>query len=294
MARSTGAAPRTPRGTRNGPERGGRSTRGGHARPRGDKSSGAPRHVIRDNGSSRRGGTDRDPATDRTVPIAWCSGAGAPDLFDMKDSELASWHRRGVDGLVCTIGPQSYKLGGEHRFTGDLTPLSGKTYDWERYLRISNIVARADKLGMKMYLGFYFANTRNARTAARRVVRRRRGGRRPCSRRSRASPRGARALGFDGLAVDQELYPQQDGRSTADMGLELRRQHPHRGAGSVTGESPRGAGSWRRSSPGFPKVEILAYGSFFPDSWDELVQAGGQRRRTPPTATSCTSTSGTG
>ena len=68
--------------------------------------------------------------------------SGCPDLIDMKDAELERWHRRGVDGFACTIG-HLFGLGGEHRFTGDLNAISGKSYNWERYLRISKIAGSA-------------------------------------------------------------------------------------------------------------------------------------------------------
>ncbi len=195
--------------------------------------------------------------------------SGCPELMEMKDSELARWHGRGVDGFACTIG-HLFKLGGEHRFTGDLNAISGKNYNWERYLRISNIVARAHKYGMKMYLGFYFANSLNTQTPlaewfddaawSKTVLPEIKG-----------LAAGAKALGFDGLAFDQELYPQQDGRSTATWSWaydgnthtedEVRSQVKARGQEIM--ETVLGV---------FPKVEILAYGSFFPDTWDELVQ----------------------
>ena len=138
--------------------------------------------------------------------------SGCPDLMDMKDAELERWHRRGVDGFVCTIG-HLFKLGGEHRFTGDLNAISGKNYNWERYLRISNIVARAQARheDVPRVLLREFAEHPDA---ARRVVRRRRlvedrapGDQGPGRRRQ--------GVGFDGFTFDQELYPQSDGRSTA-------------------------------------------------------------------------------
>ena len=136
---------------------------------------------------------------------------------------------------------------------------------------------------MKMYLGFYFANTRerpdcrspSGSTTPPLVAER-------CSRRSRASPRAAKALGFDGLAVDQELYPSA-GRPSPPRtwGWNYDGNTRTEELGSVTGESRAGQEIMETILAGFPKVEILAYGSFFPDSWDELVQEGSQRRLTP-------------
>jgi len=198
--------------------------------------------------------------------LFWTSCA---DLIDMKQSQLETWHDRGVDGFACTIG-HLFKAGGTHRFTGDLNAVSAKPYDWERYLKDSKIAARAHKLGMKLYLGFYFANSLNAQT--------------PLAEwfddaawtqtvlpEIKGVAAGANALGFDGLALDQELYPQADGKSTATWAWDYD-GNTHTEAEVRAQAKARGKKVMETILGAFPKVKILAYASLFPDTWDELVQ----------------------
>ena len=212
-------------------------------RPRGSR--GAPCHVVR-RGAPRRGGTDRDPATGEQRRSNGVLERVSGPLRHEGLRALALAPSRASTGSSAP-SDALYKLGGEHRFTGDLNALSGKTYDWERYLRISNIVARAHKLGMKMYLGFYFANTLQRPDAARRVVRRHRlvADRAPGDQGHRRGRQGARVRrsGRRSGALPAAGRPLH-----RDVGLELRRQHAHRGAGSGTGEGPRAADHGRRSS----------------------------------------------
>ncbi len=132
----------------------------------------------------------------------------------------------GVDGSACTIG-HLFKLGGEHRFTGDLNVISGKNYNWERYLRISNIVERADKLGMKMYLGFYFANSLNTRTPL--------------------------AEWFDDAAWSKTVLPEIKGAGRRGQGARLRRHHVRSGALPQNDGRPPRAGRGPTTATRTPK-----------------------------------------
>ena len=81
----------------------------------------------------------------------------------------------------------------------------------------------------------------------------------------------ARALGFSGLAVDQELYAQEGGRKSATWvwdypGNELA-EHVVRSQ-----VRRRGQEVMRTIVGAFPDVEILAYDTTLPETWDELVQ----------------------
>jgi hypothetical protein len=195
--------------------------------------------------------------------------SGCADLINMKQSELVRWHTRGVDGFTCVFGPL-WGSGGAHRFTGKLNAVSGKAYDWQRYLRISKIATRAHKLGMKLYLGFYFSNTLNAKTPLGEWFD-------DASWTQTVLPEiagvagAAKALGFDGLAVDQELYSQNDGRLTATWDWDYP-GNTHTESEVRSQVKTRGAQIMETIVAAFPKVEILAYDSLFPDTWDELVQ----------------------
>ena len=123
---------------------------------------------------------------------------------------------------------------------------------------------------MKMYLGFYFANSLNTQTPlaewfddaawSKTVLPEIKG-----------LAAGAKALGFDGITFDQELYPQNDGRSTASWSWAYD-GNTHTEAEVRSQVKARGQQIMETVLSVFPKVEILAYGSFFPDVWDELVQ----------------------
>ncbi len=146
--------------------------------------------------------------------------SGCSDLVSMTDANLRTWASRGVGGFSCNVR-SLFGLGGDQRYTSDLTKLHGKAFALERALHKSDIVKRAHELGLKLYLGFYFANSDNPRTPLAEwdddqswtgtVV--------PQVRNFAAA---AHSLGFDGVAVDQELYPQRGGRSTASWDWDFR------------------------------------------------------------------------
>jgi hypothetical protein len=194
---------------------------------------------------------------------------GCDDLVNMKDSDLRRWKSDGVGGFACIV-QRLYGLGGDQRFTGDLSGLDGAQYNLERYLRDSKVVSRAHDLGLQLYMGFYFANSANAQTPlaewfddagwSRTVL--------PEVRNVAAA---AHALGFDGLAFDQELYPQADGRQTATWNWDYR-GNAHTEADVRAKAQQRGAELMHSVLDGFPNTRVLAYASQFPDTWDDVVQ----------------------
>ncbi len=81
----------------------------------------------------------------------------------------------------------------------------------------------------------------------------------------------ARSLGFDGLAFDQELYPQNDGRTTASWQWDYP-GNQHSEAETRAKVRERGEELMRSILSAYPSVDILAYFTMFPGTWDEVVQ----------------------
>ena len=214
-------------------------------------------------GSAQTTRSEEPNSADRMV--FW---SGCPDLMDMKDAELERWHRRGVDGFACTIG-HLFKLGGEHRFTGDLNAMSGRTqlgalsphlehrapHTQARHEDVPRVLF-ANSLNTRTPLAEWFDDAAWSKTVLPEI---------------KGLAAGAKALGFDGITFDQELYPQSDGRSTASWSWAYD-GNTHTEAEVRSQVKARGQQIMETVLSVFPKVEILAYGSFFPDVWDELVQ----------------------
>jgi hypothetical protein len=190
-------------------------------------------------------------------------------VLKLTNEQLDAWHDRGVRGFACNL-QRLPGMGTTGRYTGDTKHLGGSAYVLERSLRNSEIVARAHRRGMKMFLGFYFANANNPATpladwfdddAWKGTVL-------PAVHDVAAA---ALALGFDGLAFDQELYPQTDGGQTASW----RWNYPgnkHSEAETRAKARQRGQELMRTILGAYPDVDILSYFTKFPGSWDELVQ----------------------
>jgi hypothetical protein len=192
------------------------------------------------------------------------------EFSPLSDAELRQWKDRGVDGFVSVV--QWLKgLGGAQDYTGDPNAsLAGDAYAYQRQLRDSRVVERANQLGMKNYMGFYFANQTGGTTPLRdwfddggwsgTVL-----------PRIRDLAAAAKQLGFAGLAFDQELYPQADNAQKASWSVgyignsrpesEVRNKIKQRGREIMT-----------TILEVFPDVEIVSYAAQFPESWEELVQ----------------------
>ncbi len=189
---------------------------------------------------------------------------------DMTDAELATWKRRGVDGFVLSTQWLA-GIGGNSRFTAEPgAALDGPDYDLQRSLRDSRLVARAKAQGMKLYLGFYLSSRSDARTPLADWFD-------DAGWTGTILPRvselagAARLLGFDGLAVDSELYPRPEGSSTASW------ENRYPGNTRSIDDTRRAAFERGRQLmttilESFPEVEIQVYAAVFPESWGELVQ----------------------
>jgi len=188
------------------------------------------------------------------------------DVAALTDAQLDEWKSRGVDGFVCMVGYLS-DLGGKHHFTGVAgASLAGQRYALQRRLRDADLAGRASRRGIKLYLGFYAANYFNRITPfadwfddrdwSRAVL-----------PRVRQLASAARRLGFAGLALDQELY--SDERATWDWDY---RGNSHSESAVRATVKRRGAQLMRAMVRGFPGLQLMAYHTKVPGSWEELVQ----------------------
>ncbi len=195
---------------------------------------------------------------------------GYDDLVAMTDVELDGWKRTGVDGFI--IATQQLRgMGGAQDYTGDPgAALGGSNYDSQRRLRDSKIVARAKARGMKMYFSFYAVNFLNPSTPyvdwfndtqwSEVVI-----------PRVRDFAGAARLLGFDGIAIDQELYPQNGNVSTASWSWSYP-GNARNEAGTRAQAKLRGAQLMAAVLQAFPKVELTIYNALLPEGWEALVQ----------------------
>jgi hypothetical protein len=188
----------------------------------------------------------------------------------LSDQDLEQWQSRGAGGFVCMVG-HLRGLGGEQGFSADPdADLSASTFVLQRSIRDSRIVGRAAARGMKLYLGFYLSNYYNTKTPlgewfddggwAGTVL-----------PQVQAIAGAARSLGFAGLAFDEELYGQTGGVTTASWQW----NYPGNGRDEASVRAAtkrRGAQLMTAILAGFPEVEVVDYGTYFPESWAELVQ----------------------
>jgi hypothetical protein len=203
-------------------------------------------------------------AADRMLIWANCG-----DVVGLTDADLDRWRKRGAGGFVCQT-QHLIGMGGSHAFTGDpADTLSGRAFELQRRIRDTGIVQRAAARGMKLYLGFYTVNFNNGRTPLMewfdddgwsRVV----------IPRLRDIAGAARSLGFAGLAFDHELYPQRGGATAT---WQWNYQGNTRTREEVKDKvRQRGAQMMSAMVGAYPGLEIVDYFSWFPESWEALVQ----------------------
>ena len=182
----------------------------------------------------------------------------------MSDAQLDEWRARGIGGFVCQI-QRLASLGGGQEFSADPNaPLTGPRYDVQRKIRDSDIVARADARGIKLWIGIYLSNYYEHATPLKEWFD-------DTAWRTQLLPKlgdlagAAHMLGFAGLAFDEEMY---DGgawswnypantHSEAEVRAEVR---------------ARGAQMMSTVVSAFPGVDLIDYHTYFPDGWNALVQ----------------------
>jgi hypothetical protein len=208
---------------------------------------------------------DRAPnSADRMILWVNCR-----QLATISDAQLDAWQGRGVGGFVCQ-SQYVYGMGGTQDWSGDLGSLNGSQYALERQLRDSRLGARLASRGMIAYLGAYLVNYNNVHTPmadwfddgawADRVV--------PAFGRMAAA---ARALGFAGLAFDQELYTQTRGVQTADWDWTYP-GNSHSEAATRRAAFRRGRQMMSAMLANFPHIQLVAYDVHFPHMWGDVVQ----------------------
>ena len=196
--------------------------------------------------------------------------AGCERVAELTDDELDFWKESGVDGFVCQVG-RLRELGGTQDFTGDEdAALTGEQYQLQRTLRGSEIVERAEARGMKLYLGAYLSNYKNTATPLvdwfddagwSEIV----------------LPRladlagAAKLLGFAGIALDQELYGQTGGATTATWEWDYP-GNTHSEAEVREAARRRGEQLMDAMLGEFPRAEFVVYNFSFPGDWNEVVK----------------------
>jgi hypothetical protein len=213
--------------------------------------------------SAHAGGTPN--SADRLIIWTKCT-----DLPKLSDADLDSWKARGVDGFAC-MTQHLAELGGSDAFDPDLrADLSGDQYALERSLIDSRVGERLRDRGMRAYLGVYLSNYWNDQTPladwfddeswSGKVL-----------PRMRQLAGTAKALGFEGVAFDQELYPTDGGRTTATWQWDYPGNH-HSEREVRAAARRRGAQLMRTLAGAFPDLDIMAYDVQLPGSWNEVVQ----------------------
>jgi hypothetical protein len=189
------------------------------------------------------------------------------DVAALSDTDLDEWSKRGVDGFVCMV-TYLHGLGGTHAFTGNPgAALRGPAYALQRRLSDADLAARARRRGIKLYLGFYASSTQSRATPFADWFDDRRWGRAVLPRVAELAA-AARRLGFAGLAVDQELYANND-TATWDWRYPGNTK-PERSVREKVRQ--RGAELMAAMLRGFPRLDLMAYDTEVPGSWEALVQ----------------------
>ncbi len=211
--------------------------------------SGGPQPPVSDAGS----------AASREIIWAGCWG-----IVSLTDAQLDAWRARGIGGFACEIQHMA-GLGGAQSFSADPNAtLTGSQYDLERQIRDSKIVARAAARGIKLWIGIYLSNFYQHDTPLEPWFN-------DAAWSTTLLPRlgdlagAARMLGFTGLAFDEEQY---DG-----AGWDW--QYPnntHTEAAVRDKVRQRGAQMMQTIVNAFPGVDLLDYGTYFPEGWNDLVQ----------------------
>lgn len=206
--------------------------------------------------------------------IVW---TGCDQVAALSEEALARWMESGVDGFVCQTG-FLHRLGGANAYTGRRAP-RGAQYRFQRGLARSPAGRRAAEGKLLLYLGFYASSYVNRRTPLAEWFDDRTWSRVVLPE-VRDLAAAARALGFTGLALDQELYPQRGGTQTATW--EWRYRGGRHGEAAVRAKvAQRGRQLMESMVRGYPGVELVAYDTRIPASWDARVQVEVNDARDP-------------
>jgi hypothetical protein len=198
--------------------------------------------------------------------IMWTS---CDQLVGLSEGELRRWIARGVDGFVCQIRFLR-GLGGSQDFTGGARP-RGAEYRLQRRLRGSPAGRWAGEGKLLLYLGFYMVNYYNKSTPLEDWFDDRAWSRDVLPR-VRGVAAAARSMGFTGIAVDQELYPQQGNARTASWSW----RYPGNRHSEVQVRAKvkeRGRQLMESMVRAYPGLELVAYDTRLPGTWQAKVAA---------------------
>jgi hypothetical protein len=191
--------------------------------------------------------------------IMW---TGASDVYSITDAELNDWKQDGVGGFVGSVAWLT-GMGGSQVFTGDGTGPAGGV---ESQLAGSNIVARAHAIGLKLYLGFNLVNYYNTQTPLGEWFNNAEWGNVVLPAVSGLAG-AARELGFDGIAMDGELYAQQGDAQTATWSWDYP-GNTHNEQAVRAEVTLRGEQLMTAILAAFPGAQIADFHASFPDTWD--------------------------
>jgi hypothetical protein len=191
------------------------------------------------------------------------------DCIGLSDAQLLQWKSRGAGGFVCQVNTLA-GMGGTQAFAAaPPKTLAEARYSLERRLVQSKVVSRASKLGMTMYLGFWFTNASNTATPLANWFD-------DASWQNVVLPDveglagAAHMLGFAGIAFDQEMYAlSKNGVATWNWDYP---GNTHTEGQTRAEVRHRGQQMMRALLRGFPNIKILAYDTLFPGTWDAQIR----------------------
>ena len=214
------------------------------------------------------GGADAayQPGTAANRTVMWI---GVDDLLSMSSADLTQWSQEGIGGFAANVGLLT-GMGGTQKFTADPNAdLSSSPYVIEDELKNSNIVAEAHALGMKLYLGLDLMNYFNTATPLADWF--------DDSAWSNTILPGvaglagaAHQLGFDGIAMDGELYQEVGNVKTATWAWNYP-GNTHSEEQTREEVALRGQQLMAAILQAFPNVQIADDAARFPDTWDAYV-----------------------
>ena len=214
------------------------------------------------------GGADAayQPGTAANRTVMWI---GVNDLLSMSSADLTQWSQEGIGGFAANVGLLS-GMGEPRRSRRTPAPTCRQVRTPLRMkLKSSNIVAEAHALGMKLYLGLDLMNYFNTATPLADWF--------DDSAWSNTMLPGvaglagaAHQLGFDGIAMDGELYQEVGNVKTATWAWNYP-GNTHSEEQTREEAALRGQQLMAAILQAFPNVEIADDAARFPDTWDAYV-----------------------
>lgn len=187
--------------------------------------------------------------------------SGAGDIITLSNANLDLLASRGVGGLVLSSG-YLYNMGGSNPWTTNPNPATWT--QMQQWINQNNIAGRLHARGMKAYLGCHLANFANHNSPlfdwfddagwTNYVL--------PSLQNFAGA---AKNLGMDGIAFDEELY------AGGSWGWSYP-GNTHTEAQVRAAAKLRGQQMMANILAGFPAVEIVDYGTYFPEGWNDKVQ----------------------